>query len=80
MDPVLTKVLEGKGTVGFRDLQALLKRLGFALVRIKGSHHIYEHPKATRPLNVQPRGSEAKRYQVNQLRDMIKEFELLDDR
>jgi len=80
MDPVLSKVLDRKGTVGFRDLQALLKRLGFLLVRVKGSHHIYEHPRATRPLNIQPRGNEAKRYQVNQLRDMIIEFKLLGDR
>jgi predicted RNA binding protein YcfA (HicA-like mRNA interferase family) len=73
------RVLAGHGTVRFRDLERLLGRLGFVLARVSGSHRIYRHPKVSRPLSLQPQGSEAKRYQVKQLRDMIVEFKLLDD-
>jgi predicted RNA binding protein YcfA (HicA-like mRNA interferase family) len=78
-DPVLLRVLERRGTVTFRELQSLLRRLGFTLERSRGSHLIYAHPRAARPLNIQPRGNEAKRYQLDQLRDMIREFSLLDE-
>lgn len=78
-DPVLARVFDRRGTISFRDLQSLLTRLGFSLTRTKGSHFIYKHPRATRPLIVQPKRKEAKRYQLDQLRDMIVEFDLLDD-
>lgn len=78
-DPVLARVVEGRGTVRFRDLEHALRRLGFSLARLSGSHRIYRHPKVPRPLSIQPKGNEAKRYQVNQLRDMIAEFNLLDE-
>lgn len=68
--------MRGRGVVNFRDLQRLLRELGFHLDRVSGSHHIYRHPKASRPLNVQPVGKDAKPYQVRQLRDMIEELRL----
>jgi predicted RNA binding protein YcfA (HicA-like mRNA interferase family) len=71
----LTAVEEGH-TVPFRDLARLLEKLGFRLVRMSGSHHIYVHPKANRPINIQPDGKDAKPYQVRQLRGMIAEFGL----
>jgi predicted RNA binding protein YcfA (HicA-like mRNA interferase family) len=77
---VLESVLTGRGTIAFRDFERLLPKLGFRLDRTSGSHRIYLHPKVSRPLNVQPFGKDAKPYQVRQLRDMIREFELeLDD-
>jgi predicted RNA binding protein YcfA (HicA-like mRNA interferase family) len=72
----LEAVIRRQGTIAFRDLQRLLEGLGFGLDRVSGSHHIYRHPKAGRPLNVQPVGKDAKPYQVRQLRDMIEEFGL----
>jgi predicted RNA binding protein YcfA (HicA-like mRNA interferase family) len=78
-DPVLQAVLEARRPIDFRKLEGLLGRLGFKLDRVRGSHRIYRHPRATRPLNLQPSGREAKPYQVRQLRDMIMEFGLLDD-
>jgi predicted RNA binding protein YcfA (HicA-like mRNA interferase family) len=76
----LAKVQAGFGTIAMRDLETVLIRLGFSLDRVSGSHHIYVHPKASRPLNIQRRGKDAKPYQVRQLRDMIEEFDLrLDD-
>jgi predicted RNA binding protein YcfA (HicA-like mRNA interferase family) len=72
----LARVLEGRGAIAFRDFERLLFALGFKLDRTSGSHRIYVHPTATRPLNVQPRGKDAKPYQVRQLRVMIEEFGL----
>jgi predicted RNA binding protein YcfA (HicA-like mRNA interferase family) len=66
------KVLSGQGTIAFRDFEALLEALGFAFKGQKRSHRIYFHPSVGRPFPVQPDGKEAKRYQVRQLRDMIR--------
>jgi predicted RNA binding protein YcfA (HicA-like mRNA interferase family) len=72
----LDLVLNGRGSVAFRDLERLLLKLGFRLDRIGGSHRIYVHPKVSRPLSIQPIGKDAKRYQVRQIRDIIAEFDL----
>jgi predicted RNA binding protein YcfA (HicA-like mRNA interferase family) len=79
IDQSLRKVLSGRGNLSFRELEALLRRLGFSLDRVRGSHHIYRHPKASRAVNIQPKGGEAKRYQLDQLRTIIIEFHLLDE-
>jgi predicted RNA binding protein YcfA (HicA-like mRNA interferase family) len=73
---VLERVLGGQGTIAFADFERLLFTLGFKHDRTSGSHRIYLHAKATRPLSVQPRGKDAKPYQVRQLREMIEEFDL----
>jgi predicted RNA binding protein YcfA (HicA-like mRNA interferase family) len=67
----LGQILHGRRTIPFRDFQALLSALGFALVRQRGSHRIYFHARTGRPFPVQPDGQDAKHYQVRQLRDMI---------
>ena len=76
---VLEAILRGQGTIAFRDLERLLIKLGFSLARTSGSHHIYLHPKTTRPINIQRSGKDAKSYQVRQIRDMIEEFKLTLD-
>ncbi len=73
---VLEAVLTGRGTINFRDFERLLAAMGFQLSRTSGSHRIYIHSRVPRPLSVQPFGKDAKPYQVRQLRDMIREFEL----
>lgn len=72
----LDQVMGSQGTVSFRDFERLLLALGFRHDRTSGSHRIYVHPQAKRPLSVQPRGKDAKPYQVRQLRAMIEEFGL----
>ena len=67
---VLDQVMEGRGAIAFRDLERLLLALGFRHDRTRGSHRIYIHPRATRPFSVQPRGKDAKPYQIRQLRSM----------
>ncbi len=75
-EKTLQAVRLGQGSIRFRELQILLLKLGFELVRISGSHHIYLHPAVPRPMNVQRSGKEAKPYQLRQLRDIIEEFGL----
>ena len=76
LDKVFDRVVEGRGAISFRDFERLLLALGFRHDRTSGSHRIYIHPRVTRPLSVQPRGKDAKPYQVRQLRAMIEEFGL----
>jgi len=74
------KVLAGGGTISFRELESLLRALGFELKEQHGSHRIYLHAAGGRPFPIQPDGKDAKRYQVRQLRDMIHRYSLaLDD-
>jgi predicted RNA binding protein YcfA (HicA-like mRNA interferase family) len=68
-------------SVAFRDFIALIEAFGFAEARTRGSHRCFAHPDCPRPLVVQPKGSDAKRYQVREFLDMIEEFGLtLKDR
>jgi predicted RNA binding protein YcfA (HicA-like mRNA interferase family) len=76
LNKVFDRVMEGQGTISFRDFERLLVALGFSHDRTSGSHRIYVHPEVNRPLSVQPRGKDAKPYQVRQLRAMIEEFSL----
>jgi predicted RNA binding protein YcfA (HicA-like mRNA interferase family) len=68
-------------SVAFRDFIALIEAFGFSEARTRGSHRCFAHPDCSRPLVVQPKGSDAKRYQVREFLDMIEEFGLtLKDR
>jgi hypothetical protein len=60
---------------GDRCARALLQRLGFA-ERIRGSHHIFCKEGAEEILNLQPKGSKAKPYQVKQVRHVILKYKL----
>ncbi|MBB4860413.1 putative RNA binding protein YcfA (HicA-like mRNA interferase family) [Novosphingobium chloroacetimidivorans] len=68
-------------SVAFRDFIALIEAFGFEEARQRGSHRCFAHPDCTKLLVVQPKGADAKRYQVRELLDMIEEFGLtLKDR
>ncbi len=54
----------------FEGLCALMEHLGFD-VRVRGSHHIFTRDDVEEILNLQPRGSHAKPYQVKQVRNVI---------
>ncbi|KQN25421.1 hypothetical protein ASE86_04055 [Sphingomonas sp. Leaf33] len=64
------------GTLNFRDFERLVLAAGFVLMRIRGSHRAYRHAAADRLLVIQPRGKEAKPYQVREFLDMIEEYQL----
>lgn len=79
-DKILAAVLRGTsdGNISFRDLCGLLKQLAFQ-ERIRGSHHIFTRDDIEEILNLQPRGSMAKPYQVKQVRGVILKYHLAGD-
>jgi len=77
IDKILEKVLRGvsDANIDFQDLYQLLTGLGFQ-ERIRGSHHIYTKDGVMEIINLQPRGSKAKPYQVKQVRNLILKYKL----
>ena len=61
--------------VSFSQLCQLMRMLGFK-ERIKGDHHIYTMAGVEEILNLQPKGSKAKPYQVGQVRRVILKYNL----
>ena len=53
----------------------LLGRLGFDQ-RIRGSHHIFTRDGIAEILNLQPKGLNAKPYQIKQVRSVIVKYRL----
>ena len=76
---VLSRVLRGSSdtSIRFSEMRALLSRLGFA-ERIKGSHHIFTREDVDEILNLQPRNSLAKPYQVKQVRKVLVRYNLAE--
>jgi predicted RNA binding protein YcfA (HicA-like mRNA interferase family) len=77
---VLEQILAGTAdaNVRFDDLRSLLAALGF-VERVRGSHHIFTKPGVVEILNLQPRGSLAKPYQVKQVRAVIVRYKLAEE-
>ena len=71
-DKTLIKILCGTkdASIQFDELRKILHELGFQ-ERIKGSHHIFYKQGIEEIINLQPKGSKAKPYQVKQVRQMI---------
>ena len=76
-DKLLAKILLGNSdaNIPFAKLCQLLRRLGFE-ERIRGSHHIFAKDGVEEILNLQPKGSQAKAYQVKQIREVILKHQL----
>lgn len=74
------QVLRGSSdaNIRFSALRALLSRLGFT-ERIKGSHHIFTRKDVAEILNLQPRNSLAKPYQVKQVRKILIQYKLAQE-
>lgn len=74
---LLQRVLSGRAdaSIRFDDLRALLRRLGFT-ERIRGSHHVFRKAGVEESPNLQRENSQAKPYQVRQVRRIILEYEL----
>jgi hypothetical protein len=71
-EKTLLKVLRGgsDATIAFDELRGLLLHLGFE-ERVRGSHHIFFQSGIEELINVQRSGSQAKPYQVRQVRAVI---------
>ncbi len=65
--------------IRFGDLRKLLESLGFE-ERIRGSHHIFTRDGVEEVLNLQPKGGQAKPYQVKQVRNVILDYRLASHR
>jgi virulence-associated protein VapD len=76
-DKLLSRILRGASdaNIAFEDLRHLLKRLGFA-ERIRGDHYIFTQDGVEEILNLQPKGAQAKPYQVKQVRAALVKYRL----
>lgn len=76
-DKVLDAILRGTSdaNIPFDGLRGLLSKLGFH-ERIKGSHHIFWKEGVAEILNLQPKRSKAKPYQVKQVRAALLKYKL----
>lgn len=76
-DKVLTRILSGlsDANISFTEMCQLLRKFGFD-ERTRGSHHIFTKEGVEEILNLQPKGSKAKPYQVKQVRNVILKYKL----
>jgi len=74
---ILMKILRGTSdsNIAFSALSQLLKSLDFE-ERIRGDHHIFTKDGVEEILNLQPKLSKAKPYQVKQIRNLILKYRL----
>jgi len=74
---MLAKILRGTSdaNISFSGVCQLLKVFGFD-ERVRGDHHIFAKDGIKEILNLQPRGSKAKPYQVKQVRSIILQYKL----
>lgn len=74
---ILQRLLRGTSDadIPFASLCALLRDLGFE-ERIRGSHYIYTMRGIPEILNLQPKKSKAKVYQVRQVRNLLVKYRL----
>ena len=79
-DKLLERVLRGTSdaSIPFDDLCGLLERLGFER-RTRGSHNVFRREGIMDRPNLQRSGSNAKVYQVRQVRDIILRYKLGDE-
>jgi predicted RNA binding protein YcfA (HicA-like mRNA interferase family) len=73
----LQRVLSGTSdaAIRFDDPRQLLLNLGFEM-RVRGSHHIFRKAGIEEKVNLQREGSEAKPYQVRQVRYVLLKYHL----
>ncbi|MBM3708926.1 MAG: type II toxin-antitoxin system HicA family toxin [Actinobacteria bacterium] len=76
-DKIISKILSGISdkNISFSGLCNVLKYLGFK-ERIKGNHHIFYKDGIREILNLQPKDSKAKQYQVKQIRNIILKYKI----
>jgi hypothetical protein len=75
---VVEKILEGRSdqNLAFSDLCLVLDRAGFSVRQSGGSHRIYFKNGLPEIINIQPKGSLAKAYQVKQVREILVRYKI----
>lgn len=74
---LLEKILRGTSdaNISFAGICQVLRNLGFN-ERTRGDYHIFSKEGTEEILNLQPKGSKAKPYQVKQVRNIILRYKL----
>lgn len=76
-DRLLHRITAGQvANVRFSDMARLLDRLGFELKRVSGSHHIFTKSGIPEIINLQKVDGEVKPYQVRQVANLIRQYNL----
>jgi predicted RNA binding protein YcfA (HicA-like mRNA interferase family) len=73
---LLRKALNSPKNLAFNDMVSLVEAFGFRLDRVRGSHHIYNHPEVAELVNLQDDDGKAKPYQVRQFLKLVEEHDL----
>jgi hypothetical protein len=78
LQKLIQLVLSGQsdGNIGFNELCNLLLKYRFEQ-RVRGSHHIFHKSGVDEIINLQPKGGNAKAYQVKQVRDLMVKYRLI---
>jgi predicted RNA binding protein YcfA (HicA-like mRNA interferase family) len=63
----------------FEGVRTMLRHLGFSERRSGGSHHIFHKEGVAEIVNLQPRGGQAKPYQMQQIRQILLKYNLTGD-
>ncbi len=76
-EKILAKILKGKSDadIPFNDVCQLLETLGFKQ-RIRGDHHIFTRNDVEEIINLQPKGSKGKPYQMKQVRNILLRYKI----
>jgi predicted RNA binding protein YcfA (HicA-like mRNA interferase family) len=76
---LIEKILSGNSdtNIAISELCELLCKLGFD-ERIRGSHHIFRKSGIEDKINLQHDGTQAKSYQVRQVRNLLVKYRLTD--
>ena len=73
---LLERIKSHQRNVRFDDFVALIKSYGFKLIRIKGSHHIFERLDVFDMVNAQNDNGQARPYQIRQFLTIIETYNL----
>lgn len=73
---LLEKILSSSKNIRFGDFVILVEAFGFELSRVRGSHHIFEHPDIPEILNLQNSKGQVKPYQIRQFLQLVEQYSL----
>ena len=73
---ILAKVLTSSKNIRFNEFVELVEAFGFELDRIRGSHHIFKHPKIRELINIQNVKGNVKPYQIKQFLAIVEKYNL----
>lgn len=73
---LLQRILRKPANIRFEDFVRLVRAFGFRLVRVNGSHHIFQRLGVPESLNVQNVKGDAKPYQIRQFLRIVERYNL----